>query len=313
MANPLSKLVSPWYPSSALGLEKGLASLVQIERGRDKSCKLRRAASLGLEESLINPSFDESNLSDISELAAGLHELAASAGLLKQKRWSVSLPEGSIKSAILTLDTAPGSSTELEEILGWKIERSFGVSMEDISVSRERLPADSQGRGRYLVAAGRKTILGEYETLFSALGWRTGLLVPRHVGESQWLTSNGFQGDSLLISTSVSGFTAVIFRGKQPLILRTINCEPDECEDEFYRLLLFYRDRRAGHSESSLSRLLILGEDFSKERATEITNQTLGLTLTPLRAEDLGLILPGSDISFDAIAAPAGLAMLSWQ
>ncbi len=313
MGNLFSRLVTPWYPSSALGLERGIASLVQLERVRGNECKLRRAASINLDESLLRPSFDESNLPDIGEMAAALSELAASAGLLKQKRWSVSLPEGCIKTAILMFDTAPGSGSELEEILNWKIERTFGVSNDDLVMSRDRLPADAHGRVRYLVAAGRKEILAEYETLTGALGWRAGLLAPRHMGESQWLTSNGLQGDSLLVSTSENGFTAIVFRGKQPLILRTINCAPDECEDEFYRLLLFYRDRRSGEQAPALSRFLILGESFSKERAAEITNETLGTALRPLRAEDLGLALPDREIPFDAIAAPAGLAMLSWQ
>ncbi len=313
MANLLSKLVSPWYPSSALGLEKGIASLVQLERGRNGETKLRRAASVNVDESLINPSFDEPNLQDIGELAAALSELAASAGMLKQRRWSVSLPESSIKTAILIFDSPPGSGSELEEVLSWKVERTFAVPMDELVVSRDRLPSDAQGRVRYLVTAGRKEIMAEYETLFHALGWRAGLLVPRHIGESQWLTSNGSQGDSLLVSTSEAGFTAIVFRGKQPLILRTIHCEPDECEDEFYRLLLFYRERRTGDLEPALARLLILGDSFSKDRATEITNETLGTALQPLRAEDLGFALPGPEITFDAIAAPAGLAMLSWQ
>lgn len=313
MAKLLSKIVTPWYPSSALGLEKGIASLVQLERGRVGESRLRRAASVNLDESLIRPSFNESNLNDIGELAAALSELAASAGLLKQKRWSVSLPESAIKTAILMFETPPGSGSELEEVLSWKVERTFGVSMDDLVISRDRLPADAQGRVRYLVTAGRKEILAEYETLFDALGWRAGLLVPRHMGESQWLTSNGFQDDSLLVSTSEQGFTAIVFRGKQPLVLRTINCEPDECEDEFYRLLLFYRERRSGEQAPALARFLILGDSFSKERATEITNETLGTALRPLRAEDLGLALPGREITFDAIAAPAGLAMRSWQ
>ncbi len=313
MANLLSKLVTPWYPSSALGLEKGIASLVQLERGRGGECKLRRAASINLDESLIRPSFDESNLQDIDELAVALSELAASAGLLKQKRWSVSVPEGSIKTAILIFDTPPGSGSELEEVLSWKIERTFGVARDALVASRDRLPSDAQGRVRFLVTAGRKEILAEYETLFSALGWRAGLLVPRHMGESQWLTSNGFEGDSLLVSTSEEGFTAIVFRGKQPLIVRTIKCEPDEREDEFYRLLLFYRDRRSGEQEPVLARLMVLGDSFSKERATEITNETLGTALRPLSAEDLGLALPNREITFDSIAAPAGLAMLSWS
>ena len=34
MANPISKLINPWYPSTALGFEKGIATMVQLERGR---------------------------------------------------------------------------------------------------------------------------------------------------------------------------------------------------------------------------------------------------------------------------------------
>jgi hypothetical protein len=312
MPGLFSRLVTPWYPATAIGLEKGIASLVQLERARG-SVRLQRAASVPLAESLIHPSFDTANISDLSELAAALGELASSAGLLKQKRWSVTLPEATVRSAILTLEAVPTSGSELEEILTWKIERSFGVTRDELSVTRDRLPADSQGRPRYLVVAVRSTILDEYEAVFSSLGWRTGLLLPRHMGESQWLTMNGFAGDSLLLSSSEQGFTAVVFRGKQPLILRTVACEPEEAQDEFYRLLLFYRDRRSGESEQTLSRLLVLGDGFPKTRALEIANETLGTDLHPLEAEDLGLSLPSRELTFDKIAAPAGLATLSWR
>jgi hypothetical protein len=310
--NPFSKLINPWYPSTALGLESGLASLVQIDRGRGNTCKIRRAASISLDESLVQPSFDEQNISSQGHLAAVLNDLAASAGLMKQKKWSVALPEGAVRTAIFTLETAPGSNAELEEILTWKLERSFGVPLDELIISREELSRDSQRRDRYFVIAMRSAILEEYESVFSSLGWRAGLLLPRHAGESQWLTMNGFRGDALLLSGSPSGFTAVVFRDKQPLILRTISCDPEECEDELYRLLLFYRDRRASHEES-LGRLLILGSEFPKSRAAEIANETLGTDLRPLGAEDFGLELPSRDISFDTIAAPAGLATLSWR
>jgi hypothetical protein len=146
------------------------------------------------------------------------------------------------------------------------------------------------------------------------MGWRAGLVLPRHIGESQWLTRNGSIGDSLLLSSTPGGFTAVVFRDKQPLIFRSIDCDPDEREDELYRLLLFYRDRRATESESDqpLSRYLVTGDGFDKARANEIINETIGGDLRPLDAEDLGLRLPGSGLDFDAIAAPAGLATLSW-
>jgi len=290
--------------------------MVQLDRGRGGSTHLRRAATVDLPESLIRPSFDEPNISEPSELKTALADLATSAGLLQQKRWSVALPDATSRSLILTLESRPASSAELEEVLTWKMERGFGGSLGELSISRERLPADTQGRDRYLVVATRTSILGEFESVLDSLGWRAGLILPRHIGEGQWLTINGTPGDALLLSSSEKGFTAVVFRGKQPLIIRTVTCEPAECEDELYRLLLFYRDRRSGEAEQMghlLSRLLVVGELIGKDRAGEIVNETLGANLRPLNAEDLGLQLATRELSFDAIAAPAGLATLSWR
>jgi hypothetical protein len=177
------------------------------------------------------------------------------------------------------------------------------------------LPKDAQDRDRYMVVATPLALLDEYEQLFHRLGWRAGLLLPRHMGEAQWLTRNGASGDSLLLSSTTDGFTAVVFRGKQPLIFRSIECDPDEREDEFYRLLLFYRDRHSDSPEDdqSLSRFLVTGSGFSKERASEIINETIGGNLRPLHPDDLGLHLPTRELDFDMIAAPAGLASLSWN
>jgi len=315
MPNPLSKLINPWYPSTAVGFEKRLATMVQLERGRGGTSSLRRAATVALPESLISPSFDEPNISNPTELTAALRDLATSAGLLQQKRWSVALPDAASRTLILTLESQPASHAELEEVLTWKMERGFGASVEELSIARERLPADPQGRDRYLVVATRASILGEYESVLKSLGWRAGLIAPRHIGEGQWLTVNGSVGDALLLSSSEKGFTAVVFRGKQPLIIRSVTCDPHECEDELYRLLLFYRDRRGGEPEKGqeLSRVLVVGELLDKGRVCAIVSETLGADLRSLDAADLGLQLATRELSFDAIAAPAGLATLSWK
>src|SRR2546430_10204309 len=54
-------------PISALGLERGIASMVQLERGRGNICNLRRAATIRISASLIRPSFDKPNIGDKSE------------------------------------------------------------------------------------------------------------------------------------------------------------------------------------------------------------------------------------------------------
>ena len=98
MPNLVSRLVNPWYPATAIGLEKGVASVVHLERGKDNTSRLRRAATFNISESLVRPSFDQPNLEDPAQLANVLKELAASAGLLKQKRWSLSLPEATTRT-----------------------------------------------------------------------------------------------------------------------------------------------------------------------------------------------------------------------
>lgn len=315
MANLFSRIVQPRYPAAAIGLEKGIASVVLLERTRGTGCSIKRAASFNLAESLITPDFDQPNISDRAQLASVLRELAASAGLLKQKRWSVSLPEATTKTLVLTMETQAQSGSELQDVLRWKIERGLGATMDELSISKERLQKDAQGRDRYLVIGIRKSILAEYESVLESLGWRIGLILPRHLGEAQWLVRSGSAGDALLLSGSSQGFTAVIFRDKHPLIVRSIACNQDECEDELYRLLLFYRDRNLPEADdrtTHLGRLMVVGEGITKERAGEIVRETTGGDLRALEADDLGLQLPSRDFSFDALAAPAGLATLSW-
>jgi hypothetical protein len=310
---PLTKLISPRFPSSAVGLESGSASVVLLEHRRRDGFALRRAATIALPAGVVQPSFDEQNITNTREVIDALSELVTSAGLARQRKWSAALPEASTRTIILTLESAPASRAELEEVLRWKTERGFGASLEELRVARDRLAPDAQGRARYLATAMRESVVAEYEAIFAALGWRTGLILPRHVGEARWLTKSGTHGDGLLVSSHAEGFTALLVRGTQPLVVRSVMCDPEDRDDELYRLLLFYRDRLAPVDEGqTITRLLVVGDGFGKDHVSNIMNETLGVNLPALRPEDVGLNLPSSDLSFDAIAAPAGLATLAW-
>jgi hypothetical protein len=308
------RLVSPKLPPCAIGIEKGSASVVNLERRR-RGFGIKRAATMTLTPGLVNPSFEERNISDQSELCDALSQLVMSAGLGKRRNWSVALPEVTTRSLILSLDTAVSSRKELEEVLRWKTERGFGVPLDQLRVTRDRLRPDSQGKPRYLMTAVHLSVLDEYETVFSRLGWHAGLIVPRHLAESQWLMNGKLHGDALLVSSHQEGFTAVMMRGAHHVILRTVTCDAEDCSDELYRLLLFYRDRSSGAvdgANGSVEHLLVVGEAFDPTRVTQIVNETLGSSLHALGATDFGLSIPNPQLSFDSIAAPAGLATMAW-
>lgn len=324
--NPLSKLIAPRLPSAAVGLAAEGASLVQLERRRS-GLAVRRAGYLPFHPGLVRPHFDELNLEAPAELAAALAELTETAGAGSRRRWSVALPEAATRTSILTMETAPASRHEAEEMLRWKTERALGAPLDELRVSRERLSPDPQGRARHLVTAIRLAVLNEYESVFASLGWHAGLILPRHMGEAWWLMGDGGESpaagagrDALLVSGHRDGFTAVILRAGRPLYVRAVSCEPEDRADELYRFLLFYRDRHAaptGEGDAitltdSIGRLLVAGTGVDEREAAAIVEETLAAPPRPVRASDVRLSFPASEIDFGQIAAPAGLAALAW-
>ena len=307
----LDKLLKPRFPSAAVGIESSAASVVQLDRARG-AFAIKRAATVNLPANLIKASFDEGNIAEPDALIESLSDLVTSAGLLRQRKWSVTLPEATTRSAILTIEAGGGSRREIEEVLEWKIERAFGAPLSELRLGRDVLPVNNQKQARYLVTGIRRSVLAEYESVFATLGWQMGLVLPRHVGEEQWLRGGTSEGDGLLLSAHDEGFTAVLMRNNRPLTLRSVFCETAECDDELHRILLFYRDRSGSNGDgTSVSRLLVMGDRLDKQRVAEIAEETLGVRLRPLGAVDVGLSVPG-DLPFDTVAAPAGLARLAW-
>jgi hypothetical protein len=304
-------LISPNFPRAAVGLRREAISVLSLQK-QGRRFNLSRAATVELAEGVLQPHFDEQNIQNPTEILETLRQATAGAGLQANKKWSVSLPADTARMAIVTLETAPKSAAERNEILNWKAERAFGAKSDEMRVAFQRLAPDAKNRPRYFAVAIRLAVLDEYEAIFDALGWRAGLILPRHVSEAQWLLSgNKTAGDALMISSQSDGFTAILFRQNQPSVVRSVICELDEREDEIYRLLLFYRDRFDSNAvEPNLQKLFLIGDDFPKNRLREIARETLDYDLQILGAAEVGLNLP-AEIKFEDIAAPAGLASLA--
>jgi hypothetical protein len=317
-----SKLVRPRLPAAAIALAGEGIGLVQLERRRD-AFAVRRASYVPLAEGVLTPAFEGPNVVDAAGLTRALAELSASAGLQRRRRWSIGLPEAATRTAIVTMETAAASRHESEEMLRWKIERAIGARADELRSVHERLPADAQGRARYLVAAVRLDVLVEYEEVFGGLGWHVGLILPRHMGEAWWLMRDRPLSDALLVSSHPEGFTAVVMRGGLPLFVRAVACEAEDCADELYRFLLFYRDRTtaadpaaegeaAPRAGETIERLLVAGDGIGYEEASAIVAETLDAVPAPVRPEEVRLAFPPGELDFQLIAAPAGLAALSF-
>lgn len=308
-----SVLTEPNYPKAAIGLEREAITALALQK-EGRGFGVKQAATIELPENLLTPSFLERNISSSEQLRVFLEDAVASAGLMNQKNWSVSLPSNTARTAILTLDNGTTAKGETEEILDWKAEQSFGAPSGELRITRNKISNDSDGRSRYFATAVKLSVIDEYETIFESLGWTAGMILPRAVSETRWLLRSAERTDSLLLSSQNDGFTALLLRGDEPAVVRTVTCTDSERDDEIYRLLMFYNDRFAEpNSDSLLENLLIIGKDLLPAKIKEISNEALGRTLRVLGSEDVGLNLPVGDLSFDDLAAPAGLASFGWR
>ena len=309
-----SVLTEPNYPKSAIGLEREAVTALALQKEGRGRFGVKQAATIELPNNLLTPSFVERNVASSEELRVLLEEAVLSAGLANQKNWSVSLPSNTARTAILTLDNASAGKGETDEILDWKAEQSFGAPAGELRITRQKISNDRDGRSRYFASAVKLSVIDEYETIFESLGWTAGLILPRAVSETKWLMGNGSRTDSLLLSSQTDGFTALLLRGEEPAVIRTVTCGKNERDDEIYRLLMFYNDRFADpNSGGLLETLLVIGKDMLPAKIKEISTEALGRALRVLRAEDVGLNVPVGRLSFDDLAAPAGLASYGWR
>lgn len=308
----LEFLTQPNYPKAAIGIEQNAISALQLRREGRGRFGVERAATVELPKGLITSSFTERNISSVPEFQSFLEEAVVSSGLLSQKSWSISLPSSTARSAILTLDNA--GKAQIDEVFDWKAEQSFGAPASLLRITRYQISNDRDGKQRYFATAVKLSVMDEYESVFEQFGWKAGLILPRAVAETKWLTNEASVMDSLLISSQSDGFTAVLLRGTEPSVVRSVTCAPNEIDDEIYRLLMFYNDRFSdAQGGNLLNRLLLIGRDLVPEKIRAISTEAFGRTLAIVRSEDVGLNVPVGQLSFDDLAAPAGLAAFGWR
>ena len=308
----LEIFTEPTFPRAALGLECDSVTALALQREGRGRYGVKQAATIEMPNSLITPSFLDRNVHGWEQLQVILEEAVVAAGLVKQKNWSVSLPSNTARSAILTLDSGPKS--ESSEVLDWKAEQSFGAPAAELRINRTKIANDREGRVRYFATAVKLSVIDEYETVFESLGWKAGLILPKAVSEARWILDDGHKADSLLLSQQDDGFTALLLRGAEPVVIRSVTCADNEVDDEIYRLLMFYNDRFAKRDpEAFLDRLMVVGKNFVPDRIRQISEEALGAAIRILSPDELGLNVPVGSLNFDELAAPAGLAAMGWR
>ena len=297
-------------PNTAAGFIDDYFAVVDLRRGR-RGFALASSAVTQLPPGITSTSFDNCNIENPDELIEIISRTAGAAGLSTKKRWSVALPDTTARSFVISLESKPEGRRELNEILNWKIERVVAMPVAELRVSLQRI-SPAAGQERYLVTVARDEVLSQYESIFERLRWKAGLVLPRHLGEAQWLVLDNSPGDKMLVSANRNGFTSLIVRNGEPVLVRTYACDPESRADELHRFALYYRDRLADNNAAGLTGLLVLGNIDITEAQEAVSDATENHP-RPLDPSEFGFELAGETIQFEHLAGAAGLATMAWQ
>lgn len=296
-------------PSTSLSITPSHLALIELQR-RGGAFQPKKLGVQTLPEGLVKASLAEPNITREAEFVDVLSTLANKAGFARRLKLSVTLPAGSAQSQVVTLEQPSGARAELEQMLAWKLSRTTNLKPAEMRISMQQLSPE-QGHARYLVAAVHEQVLGQYERAFSQLGWQAGAILPQPLGEAQWLLRNQLaqNEDQALVSINERGFVVVFVRGDEPLLVREVICAPEEREDEFFRLLVFYRDRL--NPTQPLKNLLLVGDPNEQSVFSQALTAALDQNPQKLTPLTLGLTLEAS-APFHRVAAAAGTAALAY-
>ena len=303
--------LAPPAPPTAAGFVDDSFTVVDLRRAR-QGFAMASSAVTQLPEGVLTPSFEELNILDAGELIEIVRQTAEAAGLARKKKWSVALPDTTARSFVVPLESKPGSRSELNEVLAWKTERLVAAPAAELRISRQRI-SPLAGQERYVLTVARSEVMAQYEEVFEAVGWTAGLLLPRHLGEAQWLTWDRSPGDKMLVSANRQGFTSLVMRNGEPLLVRHYQCEPEATADELHRFALYYRDRLAPTATpNALSGMLVLG-DIDIAEAQRAVSDATDSEPRAMSAHEFGFDFSNETIRFEHLAGAAGLATIAWQ
>jgi Tfp pilus assembly PilM family ATPase len=304
-------LTAPRLPRTSISISETHVALITLKRsGGD--FEPRKLGVSRLPAGVLRASFTEPNIVDEAVMTEHLSKTASRAGMESIRALSVSLPSGSARSMVVALDSREASRTELAQMLEWKAERALGQKLGDLRVNHTRL-SDLGGRPQYLISAATERVIAQYERIFEQLGWQAGMIAPQHIGEAQWLMRQGLEEDQVAVSLNDRGFDAVIVRGQEPLMVREVECSPKERENEFYRLMVFYRDRLALEGAARpLNRALMIGPATEQRRFRYVLASAMDRQVTALDLQQIGLRVDPT-APFIHFAAAGGLATMAWS
>lgn len=254
----LKYMTEPSLPPYLLQITAHRVSGLRVKEGNHPQV---RYFILPLEDGLIEPSAEKSNLREPEKLIAliqnGLKKISGRGGDL-----SVLLPESCFRLFIFAVESLPSSNREKLALIRWRIKKLYPLLPDDFRFDFQAWRFNSFYR--LLVVGTKANILEEYEKLLARAGWRV-----RVIGlPSIYLLALVEEPDFLLVNVERDNLALLASASRIPLLYRvkSFRLEKEgnlsqQCLAEIENTLHFIEDKEKRQIKKIFLRWAVEAED----------------------------------------------------
>jgi len=227
------------FPPDVIVLDTDGLLHVRLGRGK-KGPRIVNAKSYRLLDGTFTASMVTPQLANEASLAEALRRLRNETG--KWSTVSMLLPDSWFRINIMDLATLPKNGNgEALEMVRWSLKRTLPIPPEQLRVTYSVLSRTGMA-AKVLALSAMDATLSAIERVFAAAGFDVILIEP--VGLNIWNAITVHEGDTtadrLFVYVRDEDFTTAVFRGAQPLFIRSRNLGGDRTLEQELRLSASY-------------------------------------------------------------------------
>lgn len=226
------------FPPDVVVLDTDTLLHARFGRG-SSSPRLLQSKAWRLPAGTFEPAAVTPALATEAGLAEALRRMRTETG-----RWdkvSLLLPDSWFRVNLIELPALPDRPNEALETVRWSLKRTLPIPPEQLRVAYTVLSREGR-KANVLVLSALDSTLTAVEKVFAASGFYPVLIEP--LGMNLWnaiaVHEPATTGDRLLIYVRQGEFTTAVFRGSQPLFIRSRNMSGERTIEQEIRLSASY-------------------------------------------------------------------------
>ena len=226
------------FPPDVVVLDRDALVHARLSRGK-RNPQLIGARSYRLAGDTFGSGAITPEVTNESGLAEALRRLRMESG--RWDRVSLLLPDSWFRINIIDVPSIPARPAEAMEVVRWSLKRTLPVQPEELRLAYEVVSRSDKGAKVLTVSAQEKS-LAAIERVFAAAGLEIVLIEP--VGLNIWnaiiVRETSTPKDRILVYVRDTDFTTAVFRGGQPLFIRSRNLSGERSIEQEIRLSATY-------------------------------------------------------------------------